>query len=116
MSDTALIVGVGDIHGRFHRVRTWLDTLERSDVSLQNGELTSTPVEHATDDGDEALLRQSRQIAGLEIAIGGQRRPGTGVVVALEHLGVGVLGGRGRDRDVAVAGERNSSHGLGMPG
>jgi len=30
MSDTALIVGVGDIHGRFHRVRTWLDTLERA--------------------------------------------------------------------------------------
>ncbi|HZJ54364.1 MAG TPA: metallophosphoesterase [Myxococcaceae bacterium] len=30
MSDTALIVGVGDIHGRFHRVRTWLDTLERT--------------------------------------------------------------------------------------
>ncbi|HSP18509.1 MAG TPA: metallophosphoesterase, partial [Myxococcaceae bacterium] len=30
MSDTALIVGVGDIHGRFHRVRTWLDSLERA--------------------------------------------------------------------------------------
>ena len=30
MSDTALIVGVGDIHGRFHRVRTWLDALERA--------------------------------------------------------------------------------------
>ncbi|HTS80478.1 MAG TPA: metallophosphoesterase [Myxococcaceae bacterium] len=30
MSDTALIVGVGDIHGRFHRVRTWLDTLEQT--------------------------------------------------------------------------------------
>jgi len=28
MTDTALIVGVGDIHGRFHRVRTWLDALE----------------------------------------------------------------------------------------
>jgi hypothetical protein len=28
MSDTALIVGVGDIHGRFDRVRTWLDALE----------------------------------------------------------------------------------------
>ncbi|HZW87769.1 MAG TPA: metallophosphoesterase [Myxococcaceae bacterium] len=30
MSDTALIVGVGDIHGRFHRVRTWLDALEHA--------------------------------------------------------------------------------------
>ena len=30
MSDTALIVGVGDIHGRFHRVGTWLDTLEHA--------------------------------------------------------------------------------------
>jgi Icc-related predicted phosphoesterase len=30
MSDTALIVGLGDIHGRFHRVRTWLDTLEHT--------------------------------------------------------------------------------------
>ena len=30
MSDTALIVGVGDIHGRFHRVRAWLDTLEHA--------------------------------------------------------------------------------------
>ena len=30
MSDTALIVGVGDIHGRFHRVGTWLDALERA--------------------------------------------------------------------------------------
>ena len=30
MSDTALIVGVGDIHGRFHRVRAWLDALERA--------------------------------------------------------------------------------------
>jgi len=30
MSDTALIVGVGDIHGRFHRVGTWLDLLERA--------------------------------------------------------------------------------------
>ncbi len=30
MSDTALIVGVGDIHGRFHRVHTWLDGLERA--------------------------------------------------------------------------------------
>lgn len=30
MSDTALIVGVGDIHGRFHRVRTWLDSLEHA--------------------------------------------------------------------------------------
>lgn len=30
MSDTALIVGVGDIHGRFDRVRTWLDALERA--------------------------------------------------------------------------------------
>ncbi len=30
MSHTALIVGVGDIHGRFHRVRTWLDALEHA--------------------------------------------------------------------------------------
>jgi len=30
MSDTALIVGVGDIHGRFHRVATWLDVLEHA--------------------------------------------------------------------------------------
>jgi len=30
MSDTALIVGVGDIHGRFHRVGTWLDALEHA--------------------------------------------------------------------------------------
>jgi len=30
MSDTALIVGVGDIHGRFHRVQTWLDALEHA--------------------------------------------------------------------------------------
>jgi len=30
MSDSALIVGVGDIHGRFHRVGTWLDSLERA--------------------------------------------------------------------------------------
>ena len=30
MSDNALIVGVGDIHGRFHRVRAWLETLERA--------------------------------------------------------------------------------------
>jgi len=30
MSDSALIVGVGDIHGRFHRVGTWLDLLERA--------------------------------------------------------------------------------------
>jgi Icc-related predicted phosphoesterase len=30
MNDTALIVGVGDIHGRFHRVQTWLDALERA--------------------------------------------------------------------------------------
>jgi Icc-related predicted phosphoesterase len=30
MSDTALIVGVGDIHGRFHRVRIWLDALEEA--------------------------------------------------------------------------------------
>jgi predicted phosphodiesterase len=28
VSETSLIVGVGDIHGRFHRVGRWLDSLE----------------------------------------------------------------------------------------
>jgi len=30
VSDTSLIVGVGDIHGRFHRVGGWLDALEQA--------------------------------------------------------------------------------------
>lgn len=30
MSETSLIVGVGDIHGRFQRVGRWLDALEQS--------------------------------------------------------------------------------------
>ena len=48
MSDTALIVGVGDIHGRFHRVRTWLDALERAlerqvDAVLAVGDVEAFP-------------------------------------------------------------------------
>jgi len=53
MSDTALIVGVGDIHGRFHRVQTWLDTLERAlgrpiDAVLAVGDVEAfaTPDDH----------------------------------------------------------------------
>lgn len=48
MSDTALIVGVGDIHGRFHRVGTWLDALERAlgrpiDAVLAVGDVEAFP-------------------------------------------------------------------------
>lgn len=77
MSDTALIVGVGDIHGRFHRVRTWLDALERTldraiDAVLAVGDVEAFPV---ADDHRRKAVKRSMPAEFAAFARGETRMP-----------------------------------------
>jgi len=58
--DSLLVVGVGDIHGRFHRVETWLDALEAArgrpvDMVLAVGDVEA--FRHADDHRRKAAKR-----------------------------------------------------------
>jgi len=77
MSNGALIVGVGDIHGRFHRVRTWLDALERAlerpvDAVLAVGDVEAFA---AADDHRRKAAKRSMPAEFAAFARGESRMP-----------------------------------------